>query len=202
MNWDRSSEDIARNFFEISSTNVWCHAYTSQLFKDRENWFALPRLVLSSMVASTALALEYVKDAQIKSYVLVGVAAFGIINGLVGSLSMHFKYAELSGTHRAMGESWNALCRRIELCLKKPVARRPEVERFLEECAADFSRLSESSPEIPTCVISAFRYKFKLKINEDEMAVAHFLNGLHPLKPYIPSDEDEEKNVEMQGALL
>ena len=191
MQWDRSSEDIARNVFEISSTNVWCHAYTAQLFKDRENWFSLPRLVLSSMVASTALALEYVKDDQIKSYVLLGVAALGVINTLVGSLAMHFKYAELSGVHRAMGESWNALCRRVELCLKKPIAHRPEVARFLEECSADFSRLSESSPEIPTTVVNKFRYKFVDKI--DIMAVAHYLNGLHPLKPFVPSDEEEEK---------
>ena len=187
MPWDRSSEDIAKNFFEIASTNVWCHANTAQIYKDRENWFSVPRLILSSMVASTALALEYVKDADIKSYILLAVAALGVINGLMGSLTMHYKFAELSGIHRAVSESWNALMRRIELCLKKPRERRPEMDRFLEEISADFSRLSESSPEIPTVTVKAFRYAFAQDM-EDGMAVAHFLNGLHPLNPYI-SDE-------------
>jgi hypothetical protein len=146
------------------------------------------------MVASMALGLEYVKDADIKSYILLGVAALGIMNGLIGSLTMHFKFAELSGVHRSVSESWNALMRRIELCLKKPKARRPAMERFLEEISADFSRLSESSPEIPTVTVNMFRYTFAQDM-EDGMAVAHFLNGLHPLNPYEISEDEAQMAI-------
>ena len=185
--WDSSSEDIAKTYYEISSTNVWVHSRTAVIFKDRSVCFAVPRIILSSIVASAALALEYVKDHTIKSYVLLGVAAVGAINSLIGSLAMFFNFSELSGTHRASSESWNALCRRIELCLKKPPDRRAESERFLEECAADFARLSESSPVVPSTVITEFRNMFAQKLDSD-FSVAYFLNGIHELVPYKPDE--------------
>ena len=165
---------------------MWCHSQTASTYKDRDVWFSVPRIILSSVVASAALGLEYLKDQDVKSYVLLGVAAIGAVNSLVGSLAMFFNYGENSGTHRATSEAWNALSRKIELCLKKPPDRRPESERFLEECSADFARLSEASPVVPSVVISRFRSLFADKL-ESGFSVAYYLNGLHPLSPYTQS---------------
>ena len=69
----------------------------------------------------------------------------------------------------------------MRLVLKKDIEDRPEVSHFLESVAADFSRLTESSPLIPTSVVSNFKYYHKEWIG-DKRHQAHYLNGLHPIE--------------------
>lgn len=201
MKWTENgaAECISRNFYEVAQTCVFCHAQTAMLYRDRDRWFAIPRLMLSSTVASGALALEYVKSPEIKGYSLLGLAAIGAINSLFGSIQMYLKYGELSGVHFQISEAWHSLARKIELCLKKDIADRPEVDHFLDGIGSDFSRLTESSPEIPTSVVYRFKWMFKDWIDAGR-GVAHYLNGLHEIE--MPKHREGEGDDVKENAVI
>ena len=80
--------------------------------------------------------------------------------------------------------------------MKKTIPDRPDCEHFLEQIAADFSRLTESSPEIPTSVVKSFKWRFKDWIEADR-AVAHYLNGLRNLEVAVGGVEEELMEVEL-----
>lgn len=190
-----SAEKILLTFYEKSVTNVWCHSRVGTLYKEEDRCIGLPRILLSSVVASGALMLEYVKSQEIKSYALLGLAAIGGINSLIGSVALYLDRGKLSGQHKQVAESWNSLTGKIALCLSKPISHRPECAHFLESVQSDFSRLTESSPDIPSSVINAF------KVEESEWienhAVAFFLNGVHELRVFDGNEEAEADEKSM-----
>ncbi len=178
MIWDLNLEQILKTFYEQATTSVWVHNRTASSFEDIEVFFAIPRIVLSGIVSSGALCLEYVKSNEIKSYALLGLALVGAINSLVGSIQLFFNLGQKSGLHRSSAMSFFELGSRIELTLKKHKSDRMNAKEFLDGVQSDFSRLQESSPTIPSYVISAFKRENKTW----EGDVAYILNGLHPLK--------------------
>jgi len=183
-----SAEKILLTFYEKATTNVWCHSRVGVTFKEEDRCIGLPRIVLSSIVASGALCLEYVKDDQVKSYALLGLAAVGGINSLIGSVALYLDRGKLSGQHKQVAESWNSLSGKIALCLSKPISHRPACDHFLESIQSDFSRLTESSPDVPRSVINAFK-KEEAEWVEAGHAVAFYLNGVHELEVFEGDEE-------------
>ena len=191
MRWvvNGSAEKILLQFYEKAVTNVWCHSRVSSLYKSEERCIGLPRIVLSSIVASGALCLEYVKNNDTKSYALLGLAFIGGVNSLIGSIALYLDRGKLSGAHNQVAQAWNSLAGKIVICLSKPIVHRPACDNFIESIQSDFSRLTESSPDIPSGVVKAFKTEQKVWIAEDHN-VAYYLNGCHPLVPYH-GEEDE-----------
>ena len=72
----------------------------------------------------------------------------------------------------------------------KPLSDRQDADHFISEIGSTFSRLTESSPTVPTRVISQFKYEFKDWIAEGH-SVAQYLNGVHTISVFQGADEAE-----------
>ena len=192
MKWllNGSAEKICKRYYEAASSSAWSHTQTSARYRDFDKTYAIPRIVLSSVIGSTAVALEYIRDQTIKSYCLLGIGVLGGLNSLVGAVQLYLGYGEKTGQHRQIAESWSALARSIELCLMKPLSDRQDADHFISEIGSTFSRLTESSPTIPTRVISQFKYEFQDWIAEGH-SVAQYLNGVHTISAFQGGDEGD-----------
>ena len=188
-------EKILKSFYDKSISEIWTHSRTAVHYGDIETLFSVPRIVLSGLISGAALVLEYVKQPTYKSYSLIGIAAIGAINSLFGSIQLYINAGPLSGTHRQIAESWAALARDIALVLRKDIADRPDADHFLSDVQSTFSRLTESSPPVPSKIINAFKAENKLWIDTHEVAV--YLNGLHDLEPWRPEEDADDVDVEM-----
>jgi hypothetical protein len=187
MKWKGPLESILKSFYERAITQVWCHSRAAIQYCEIDRWFSVPRIVLSGVISGGALILEYVKNPQYKSWALIGIAGIGGINSLVGTLQAYISPGPLSGTHRQISESWAALARDISLVLRKEVPDRPDPEHFLSDTQSTFSRLTESSPTVPSNIIRAFKTENHTWFDEHEVAL--YLNGLHQLQVWNGRDE-------------
>jgi hypothetical protein len=188
MNWQTHGplENILVSFYEQASTEIWTHSRAAQQYLEIDKCFSVPRIILSGLISGAALVLEYVKDPQYKSYALIGIAGIGAINSLFGSVQLYVNAGSLSGTHRQISEAWAALARDISLVLRKEIKDRPEGQHFLSDVQSTFSRLTESSPPIPSNIIKAFKKENSEWIQNHEVAI--YLNGLHELDVWGGSD--------------
>ena len=190
MQWkvDGPLEHILKSFHDAAVSEIWCHARAAVHYADADTCFSVPRIVLSGAISGGALILEYVKDQDYRSWALIGIAGIGAVNSLFGSIQLYINAGPLSGTHRQMAENWAALARDISLVLRKEIPDRPDAEHFLADVQSTFSRLTESSPPVPSKIIKQFKSENAEWIKTHEVAV--YLNGLHDLEPWRPSSED------------
>ena len=196
MNWVArgSAEKILTTFYEKAVSSVWVHQRVSQQYKREERCIGLPRIVLSSLVGTFSLCLEYIKNAEIKSYALLGVAAIGGINALIGSVQLYLDRGKLSGQHSSASSAWNSFAGKIDICLSKPRSARPECNHFIEQIQSDYARLQESSPDIPSMVVRQFKKECHEWIEADRY-VAHQLNGIHVLEVFTGSERSQEDDL-------
>ena len=143
--------------------------------------------MLSSLVGTLSLCLEYVKDPVQKSYALLVVASIGGINALIGSVQLYLDRGKLSGQHAAASQAWNSLAGKIEIVLSKPLSARPECSHLLDQIQSDHARLIESSPDIPSSIVAQFKKENKSWIEENR-SVSYYLNGLHKLQVFSDSE--------------
>ena len=187
-------EKILISFYEQSTSQIWCHSKTAAQYAETDKWFSVPRIILSGVISGSALVLEYVKNPQYKSWALIAIAGIGAVNSLFGTIQIYFNAGPLSGTHRQISEAWAALARDISLVLRKEIKDRPDAEHFLSYVQSTFSRLTESSPPVPSNIIKAFKVENKTWLENHEVAI--YLNGLHELDVWngISLDPHQKKN--------
>jgi len=194
MSWTKSTELILKNYYEISCGNVIAHEHTYLSFKKKGSCFSIPRIVLSGILGSGSLGLEYVKNDSHKSYALLFIGCLGLANSLLGAISGFLKYEEQSGVHYQLAQQWNGLARKIELQLKRPRHDRMNSDEFLEFAKQEFDKLAESSLPIPEQVILNFKKEYK----NHNFAVPYYLNGMKEISIYRSEDDEEEQKKEVE----
>ena len=196
MKYDKSRENILLRYYQICKSEVYCNTRTAEEYKCKSYITAIPRIVISSLIGSSALVLEYIKDDDVKAYSLLGIGALGITNALIGTLEGFFGLGEKSQIHRNVAQAYNNLGEKIKGVLALPRRDRPDVDKLLEDVKIEFNRINEISLEIPGCIVSTFQRKFKDKINNG-YAVSWYINGLGEEDIiYHTSEEDKDKVTE------
>ena len=187
-----STEQILKSYYQIAKCNTYCHEHTYLLYKKRDQCMSIPRIILTSIVGSASLGLEYIKDNQIKSYSLLGIALISFFGALIGTLSAYFGYGEKCGVHRQLAEGWNSLGRTIQLQLKQERRLRRNAKEFLEEVSNIYDKLCQTSLEIPAEIIYQTKTAFKDYI-QNGYTLPYFLNGLDD---FTICHTDSENNID------
>ena len=91
--------------------------------------------------------------------------AIGTLNlsaGLITTIAQFLRINELQEGYRVSSVGFAKISRNIEVMLDLPLKNRnTNGDTFLESCKAEYERLIEQSPSIPTEVIRLFNRKFK-----------------------------------------
>jgi len=198
MVYDTSREKILLRYYQICKAETYCNSRTAEEYKLKSYCTDIPRIVISSLIGSSALMLEYVKDDDIKSYALLGVGGLGILNALIGTIQSFFNLAEKSQVHRNVAQSYNNLSEKIKQVLALPRKERPDVNLLLEDVKVEFNRINEISLEIPGCVVHNFQKTFKDKI-DNGYSIPYYINGLGEKNIiYHTSDEEDKKKPQVE----
>ena len=115
--YNSAREKILLNYYQICKSDCWTNTRTSEEYRCKSYFTDIPRIIISSLIGSSALVLEYVKDNDVKSYALLAVGCLGITNALIGTLQSFFNLAEKSQIHRQNAKAYNSLADKIKLTL-------------------------------------------------------------------------------------
>ena len=161
--YNTAREKILMGYYQLCKSETWCNTKTSEEYKLKSYFTDIPRIVISSLIGSSALVLEYVKNENIKSYALLAVGCLGITNALIGTLQSFFNLAEKSQIHRQNAKSYNSLADKIKLTLSLPRRDRPDAIQFIDEIKNEYNKIQENSLDIPSCIVMSFQRQFKKK---------------------------------------
>jgi len=124
--------------------------------------FTLPVIVLSTITGTANFAQEQFPESM-RSMVPSIIGGLNLIAGLVATIMQFLKINELMENHKAAALSYGLLSRNIRLLLALPRRERhSDGLDFVNVCKAEYDRLIEQSPSIPTNILNEFEKEYPL----------------------------------------
>ncbi len=160
LSWTRRVEYILAKWADGASCFKWLHEQAYRKFKTKNNWFTIPVIILSTLTGALNVGMQgYVPDAYM-GYAQIGVGSVNIFAGILTTLQSKFQYAEMSEAHFQAFVGWSRLSRLIsnELSLERSHRRNPN--DLVKICKAEYERLMEQSPLVPSDIVIEFEKIF------------------------------------------
>src|SRR6056300_931457 len=134
--------------------------YSFLMYKKLSLRFNLPVIVLST-ITGTANFAQSTLPVSIQPAAPSIIGGLNLIAGLIATISQFLKINELMENHRTAALSHGLLSRNIRLALALPRGeRKKDGLKFVEDCKAEYDRLLEQSPAIPSDVLSDFEKEY------------------------------------------
>jgi hypothetical protein len=149
------------------------------MYKKSSMRFTLPVIILSTITGTANFAQEQFPES-IRPMVPSIIGGMNLIAGLIATIMQFLKINELMESHRVASQSYGKLSRTIRLELALPLSERSMDGRdMVDLMRAEYDRLIEQSPPIPTPILDEFEKEFKnSKIFKPE--IMH----IQPIEPY------------------
>jgi hypothetical protein len=162
VEWSPENELIMVEWCDVAQCYKWLNALSHQKYSQRNAWFTIPAIVLSTIsgtasFAQTSLPLAY------QTFSPMAIGAINIFIGILTTVQQYLKISELNEAHRVSSISWDKFARNIRIELAKRPEERMDAGHFLKLCRQEFDRLMETSPIINDDIIKEFNFKFQGK---------------------------------------
>jgi hypothetical protein len=149
--------------------------------------FTLPVIVLSTLTGTANFAQEQFPP-NLKPYVAPTIGGMNLIAGLIATIAQFLKVSELMESHRVAAMTYGKFSRTIRLELALPLSERTKDGSFMiEDCRAEYDRLIEQSPPIPSDILSAFEKEFPYDNKFYKPEIMH----IQPIKLYSAIKENQ-----------
>ena len=177
--WYKAQENILRVWGEAAACYRFMNYRAFLLYKKSSMRFTLPVIVLSTITGTANFAQEQFPES-IRPMVPSIIGGMNLIAGLIATIMQFLKINELMESHRVASQSYGKLSRTIRLELALPLSERSMDGRdMVDLMRAEYDRLIEQSPPIPTPILDEFEKEFKnSKIFKPE--IMH----IQPIEPY------------------
>ena len=177
--WYKAQENILRVWGEAAACYRFMNYRAFLLYKKSSMRFTLPVIVLSTITGTANFAQEQFPES-IRPMVPSIIGGMNLIAGLIATIMQFLKINELMESHRVASQSYGKLSRTIRLELALPLSERSMDGRdMVELMRAEYDRLIEQSPPIPTPILDEFEKEFRnSKIFKPE--IMH----IQPIEPY------------------
>lgn len=177
--WYKAQENILRVWGEAAACYRFMNYRAFLMYKKSSMRFTLPVIVLSTITGTANFAQEQFPES-IRPMVPSIIGGMNLIAGLIATIMQFLKINELMESHRVASQSYGKLSRTIRLELALPLSERSMDGRdMVELMRAEYDRLIEQSPPIPTPVLDEFEKEFRnSKIFKPE--IMH----IQPIEPY------------------
>lgn len=178
--WHPQHEKILKAWGEASACYRYMNHQAFLLYKKLSMRFTIPVIVLSTITGTANFAQEQF-PASMRSSVPSVIGGLNLIAGLVATIMQFLKINELMEAHRVASLSYGKLSRTIRLELSLPLIERSKNgSDIVSECRAEYDRLIEQSPPVPTNVLSQFEKEFP----SDEFLVKPEILHIKPIDPF------------------
>jgi hypothetical protein len=161
--WDTHSENILKNWGEISEVYSYLHKASHLKFRKYNLAFVVPQIILSTLTGFCSLSLSSFNLNE--SQKNISQVSINILVGVLGTLLSILKYTQLSEQHLQACQSFEKLHLDIQVELGLPKMNRKPIEPFLRMCKQRFEALVEGSPIVQKDVINKFHSKASINVN-------------------------------------
>jgi len=175
--WCEKQELLVRRWAERAAGYRWCHNHARLFFKRQNDWLSYPAIVISSItgVGGFAVLTPNQEDAPTPAIIMVqyAFAFLNVLGGILTSVSKFSQAQKLCEHHSQMCVLYSKFYRSIDMELSLDRKDRVPVMEFVERCRAEYDRLLDEAPDIPSASIHAFNLEFPDKENKPDVC-----NGL------------------------
>ena len=159
--WFPAQEKILKTWGEAAACYRFMNYKAFLMYKKSSMRFTLPVIVLSTITGTANFAQEQFPES-IRPMVPSIIGGMNLIAGLIATIMQFLKINELMESHRVASQSYGKLSRTIRLELSLPLSERSMDGRdMVDLMRAEYDRLIEQSPPIPTPILGEFEREFK-----------------------------------------
>ena len=160
--WNDQHENILRQWGEASGCYRYMNHRAFLMYKRLSMRFTLPVIVLSTITGTANFAQEQFPESM-RAMVPSVIGGLNLVAGLIATIMQFLKINELMENHKAAALSYGLLSRNIRLTLSLPRRERnSDGLDFVNVCKAEYDRLVEQSPTVPTSIITEFEKEYPL----------------------------------------
>lgn len=167
--WHKSQEEILKSWGELCSCYRYLHFQAFLSYKRQCLRFTIPIIIISTITGTANFAQETFPVA-VREYVPAMIGTLNLIAAIMTTLSQFLKVNELQESHRVSSIHYGKLCRSIRLELSLPISeRKHNGANMVDLGRAEYDRLIEQSPAIPSCILKDFEKNVEEGITTPEI---------------------------------
>jgi hypothetical protein len=186
LEWHPSLELIFSELLDESQVRAYFHKKSNEYYSDKNIKYQLPIIILSAISGSGNFISSSFPGIQ--EYIILGVGALSIGTSIVSSIAQFLKLSQLSEGHRIAYISWEKFYSSIKLQIRRKQNDRDNIKDFLNSVIAEYQRLKEISPEIPSHIIALIKKNKKL-LKDGNIKIPFIFDKFHHINAYSSSTE-------------
>ena len=160
--WNDQHETILRQWGEASGCYRYMNHKAYLMYKSLSMRFTLPVIVLSTITGTANFAQDQF-PASIQGSVPSIIGGLNLVAGLIATIMQFLKINELMENHKTAALAYGLLSRNIRLMMALPRRERnADGLDFVNACKAEYDRLIEQSPAVPTSILNDFEKEYPL----------------------------------------
>ena len=194
--WNEHHENVLRQWGEASACYRFMNHKAFLMYKKLSMRFTLPVIILSTITGTANFAQDQF-PVGIRGSVPSIIGAMNLVAGIIATIMQFLKINELMENHKTAALAYGLLSRNIRLILALPRRERSsDGLDFVNICKAEYDRLIEQSPSIPTNILRRFEKKYPL---DGKFTKPEILN-VTPI-PKLKMDTSSIKHVNIVKAM-
>lgn len=177
VKWSEELETYFKETAEKSQCLAVLHKHAEGLFSNRKVFLELPCIVLSAVVGFCSVGSTYMFDNNtMLSSITLGVGSLFV--STLQTVGSYFGWAKRAEGHRISAIQYSKQHRFLLVEMSLPRDERMSAGSILKLTRADFDRLAEISPLLPSESIASFNKRF----SNSPISKPIEVNGLEPVK--------------------
>jgi hypothetical protein len=172
--WSNRTEELLISWCDISKCYTWLHERSFRKYNRANYFFSIPIIILSTLSGAASVGLSGYVPGEYLNISQLSIGLVNIFTGIITTLQNFFRYAQNSESHHNASVGWSKLSRNISIELSLERDKRKRANEFVKICRAEYDRLMERSPIIPTDIIQDFKRNMKF----DDMIMPDILDNL------------------------
>lgn len=190
IEYNERLEELIAEEGEKSLCYSWMHAKAEALYSYRNNFIALPVIVLSTLAGTASIGSNSLfGDSPFAS---VGIGLVSITVGVLNTIGQYFSWAKRSEGHRIAYIMYQKLYKFISVEMSLPRKERMSATDLLKVVREEVDRLAETSPSLPMNIITQFQKNF---FRYTDVARPEITNGLEKIYIFQEQFDNEGKLV-------
>jgi len=169
VSWNTSLETLIGQEGEKCSGLAWLYTESERYFNARNNYIALPVIVLSTVTGFISGSSQILfTNASTAS---IGVGGVSLFTGILSTIGSYFSWAKKAEACRITALQYSKLLKFITIEMTLPKDERIRAKDMLKMIRETVERLLETSPAVPPHIIAEYKAKFdsKTDITHPEM---------------------------------
>lgn len=145
--------DLLRHWrFRIHRVQIG-HYEVGRIFEKRHFWLGVPAVVLSTIVGTAVFASlgRFVDEAALL-WPKIAVGLLSVVAAVLVSLQTFLRYSEQAESHKTAGAKYAHLKHKLEMLAAIPPENDAQLKNELEAIEAEWEKVREESPNLPTKV--------------------------------------------------